>query len=189
MKNKLLLLSLVFLLPALHGCFPAIVAGGAGAVLVGTDRRSSGTLLDDENIEHKANGLINDKYGDQVHIDVVSFNRFVLLIGEAPSQEIKDDIGVLALGVENVRNVQNDISIENVTSTSARANDAYLTSKVKAQFAAANKFQINHVKVTTENSVVYLMGLVKRQEGNDAAEIASTTGGVQRVIKVFEYTD
>jgi len=195
MKNKeLLLISLVLLTPALHGCFPAIVAGGGAAVLMAEDRRSSGTYLDDQNIELKASKAISEKYSDKkyedtVHIDVTSFNRFVLLDGEVPDQAMKDDIGALALGVVGVRNVQNEIVVGPITSGSTRTNDAYLTSKVKARFTSENKFQPNHVKVVTENSVVFLMGLVKHKEGDDAAEIASTTNGVTRVVKVFEYID
>jgi osmotically-inducible protein OsmY len=103
-----------------------------------------------------------------------------------PDQQTKDDIGAVALGVENVRNVQNELIIGPNTSGSTRANDAYLTSKVKARFVSENKFKANHVKVITENSTVYLLGLVKREEGDAAADIASTTAGVQKVIKVFE---
>jgi osmotically-inducible protein OsmY len=193
-KKELLWVSLVLLTPALHGCFPAIVAGGGAAVLMAEDRRSSGTYLDDQGIELKASKAISEKYSDKkyedtVHIDVTSFNRFVLLDGEVPDQATKDDIGALTLGVVGVRNVQNEIVIGPITSGSTRANDAYLTSKVKTRFASENKFQPNHVKVVTENSVVFLMGLVKHKEGDDAADIASTTNGVTRVVKVFEYID
>ena len=156
-------------------------------MLMAEDRRSTGTIIDDQTIESKVRSRINEKYDDQVHVDVASFNRFVLLVGEVPNQQTKDDIGAIALGVENVRNVQNELIVGANTSGSTRANDAYLTSKVKARFVSENKFQANHVKVITENSVVYLMGLVKREEGDEAADIASTTGGVQKVVKVFEY--
>ena len=187
--RTMLLILLALPTPALYGCFPAVVAGGGAAVVMGTDRRTSGTYIEDQNIELKASRRISEKYDDQVHVDAISFNRFVLLVGEAPTQEIKDNIGAIALGVESVRNVQNDITIGANTSSSTRANDAYLTSKVKAQFVTANKFQVNHVKVVTEDSTVFLMGLVKHKEGDDAAEIASATGGVHRVVKVFEYLD
>ena len=193
-KRELLLIGLALLTPALHGCAAAVVAGGGAAVLMAEDRRSSGTYIDDQTIESKASHLISEKYDDkkyhnQIHIDVTSFNRFVLLVGEVPTQEIKDDIGALTLGVQNVRNVQNDLTIGPVTSSGTRANDAYITSKVKTRFTSENKFQPNHVKVVTEDGVVYLMGLVKHKEGDDAAEIASSTSGVQRVVKVFEYID
>jgi osmotically-inducible protein OsmY len=108
-------------------------------------------------------------------------------VGEVPTQQIKDDVGAIALSVENVRNVQNELIVGLNTTGTTRANDAYLTSKVKARFVSEHRFQANHVKVITENSVVYLMGLVKKTEGDDAADIASTTGGVQKVVKVFEY--
>jgi osmotically-inducible protein OsmY len=185
-SSKLALLGLALALPALHGCVPVVVAGGA-AVMMAEDRRSNGAIIDDQSIEGKVRGRISDKYDDQVHVDVVSYNRFVLVVGEVPSPEIKDDIGVIALGVENVRNVQNELMVGPNTSASTRANDAYLTSKVKGRFVSENKFQANHVKVVTENGVVYLMGLVKKQEAQDAGDIASTTGGVQKVVKVFEY--
>jgi len=188
-KRDLLVLSLVLLTPALHGCFPAIVAGGGAAVLMAEDRRTSGAIIDDEAIGHKVTSRIGDKYGDRVHVDVTSYNRFVLIAGQVPTQEIKDDIGVIALGVENVRNVQNELAVEPIASASTHANDAYVTTKVKTRFASENKFQVNHVKVITENGVVYLMGLVTHQEGDAAADIASTTGGVQKVVKVFEYID
>jgi osmotically-inducible protein OsmY len=193
-KRELLLIGLALLTPALHGCAAAVVAGGGAAVLMAEDRRSSGTYIDDQNIESKANHLISEKYDDkkyanQIHIDAISFDRFVLLVGEVPNQEIKDDVGALALGVQNVRNVQNDLTIGPVTSSGTRANDAYITSKVKTRFVSENKFYANHVKVVTENSVVYLMGLVKHKEGDDAAAIASSTSGVERVVKVFEYID
>jgi osmotically-inducible protein OsmY len=186
-RSKLALLALALCMPLLHGCLPAVVAGGGAAVLMAEDRRSTGTIIDDQTLEAKVRNRINDKYDEQVHVDVASFNRFVLVVGEVPTQQIKDDIGTIALGVENVRNVQNELVIGPNPSASTRANDAYLTSKVKARFVSEHKFQANHVKVVTENGVVYLMGLVKRQEGDDAADVASTTGGVQKVVKVFEY--
>jgi len=179
----------VALVPVLHGCVPAVVAGGTAAVLVADDRRSSGAMLDDESIERNTNSRIKERYGDRVHVDVTSYNRFVLLVGEVPSQEIKDDIGAIALGVENVRNVQNDLTIEALASTSTSANDAYLTGMVKTRFAGQKTFQPNQVKVVTEDGVVYLMGLVTHKEGDAAAEVASTTSGVQKVVKVFEYID
>jgi osmotically-inducible protein OsmY len=188
-KRNLLIIALVAVTPALHGCFPAVVAGGGAAVLMAEDRRTSGAIIDDGTIEHKVSSRISDKYGDRVHVDATSYNRFVLVAGEVPTQEIKNDIGAIALGVENVRNVQNELVVAPIASASTHANDAYITSKVKTLFASQNKFQVNHVKVVTENGMVYLLGLVKHKEGDDAAEIASTTGGVQKVVKVFEYID
>jgi osmotically-inducible protein OsmY len=189
-RSALAIITLLALLPALHGCFLPVVAAGAGAgVLVAEDRRSTGTMIDDKSIQAKASRRINEKYNtDDIHVDVNSYNRFVLLVGEVPSQQVKDDMGAIALGVENARNIQNELVVGPVTSTGTRANDAYLTSKVKGRFVSENKFKPNVVKVITENGVVYLMGLVTKAEGDAAAEIASSTTDVVRVVKVFEYT-
>ena len=86
-----------------------------------------------------------------------------------------------------MRAIQNELTIGPVTDLGSRSNDTLITSKVKARFVEANRFQINHVKVVTERGVVYLMGVVRRGEGDAASDIASTTSGVQRVVKVFEY--
>ncbi len=101
----------------------------------------------------------------------------------------KTEIGKIAGAVENVRSVDNEIRIAGNSSLSARANDSYLTSKVKARFLDAQKFDVVHVKVVTEANIVYLLGLVTRKEAADATEIARTTGGVQRVVRLFEYLD
>jgi osmotically-inducible protein OsmY len=187
----LVLLVLAGTVPVLQGCF-AVAAGAAGsAALMAEDRRSTGIYFEDQNIEIKVQKAINDKYfkDDRVQVKVVSFNRFILLNGEVPSEEIKKDVGVLALGVENVRNVQNEVRVGEPTGLSQRSTDTLTTSKVKSRFVTENKFQPNHVKVVTRNDVVYLMGLVTAQEADHATEIARTTGGVQKVVRVFEITE
>lgn len=176
-------------LPLLHGC-AAVVVGGAAAtgVLVAEDRRTVGTITEDQGIELKAANRINEKYGN-AHINVTSYNRMLLLTGEAADAAAKNEIEKIARAVENVRGVYNEIQVAGNSSLSARANDSYLTSKVKARFLDAQKFSPVHVKVVTEAGTVYLLGLVRRQEANDATEIARTTGGVQRVVRVLEYLD
>jgi osmotically-inducible protein OsmY len=97
------------------------------------------------------------------------------------------DIEKLMMGVDNVRKIYNEIAVAGHTSLASRSNDALITSTVKARFLAERKFQINHVKIVTENKVVYLLGVVTRQEADNAARIASSTAGVGKVVKVFEY--
>jgi osmotically-inducible protein OsmY len=180
MKNRGLLLAvLVLLIATLQACIPGLI----------DDRRTSATQIEDSGIERKINNRIEEKFGSEVHLDVVSYNRYVVLLGQAPTQQNKDDIGAIALGVENVRNVQNEIVVGPATSSGTRANDAYLTSKVKTRLATASKVSPARIKVVSENSVVYLMGLVTRKEADEATDIASKTGGVQKVVTVFEYTD
>jgi osmotically-inducible protein OsmY len=187
----LVLLILAGTVPVLQGCFAVAAGAAGGAALMAEDRRSTGIYFEDQNIEIKVQKAINDKYfkDDRVQVKVVSFNRFILLNGEVPSEEIKKDVGVLALGVENVRNVQNEVRVGEPTGLGQRSTDTLTTSKVKSRFVTENKFQPNHVKVVTRNDVVYLMGLVTAQEADHATEIARTTGGVQKVVRVFEITE
>jgi osmotically-inducible protein OsmY len=113
----------------------------------------------------------------------------VLLTGEVPDAKARAEAERIARGVENVRGIHNELAISGVSSYTARSNDSLITSKVKGRFVDANKFNAVHVKVVTENSVVYLLGLVKKQEAADATELARTTSGVQKVVRMFEYLD
>ncbi len=183
------LLALALLLPALQGCFPVVAGGAAGAAMVAGDRRTSGTQLEDTGIELKAGNRISEKLGDKVHINVTSINRAVLLTGEAPTDELKSEVERIVRGVPNVRVVYNEVAVAGPSTLSARSNDAYITTKVKARFVDAAKFQAIHVKVVTEAGTVYLMGLVTRKEAEDAVEVTRTTAGVAKVVKLFEYLD
>ena len=173
----------------LSACAPVIVAGAvAGGALVATDRRSAGAQLDDTTIETKVSGTINSRYGDRAHIVTTSYNGNVLLSGEAPDSAIVEDAVKLARSTERVKAVYNEVAIQPPTDLSTRTNDTYTTSKVKARFVEANKFSATHVKVVTERGIVYLMGIVSRAEADAAAQIASTTSGVVRVVRLFEIT-
>ncbi|WP_309146177.1 BON domain-containing protein [Nitrosomonas sp. Nm84] len=144
-------------------------------------------FIEDEGIELKSGRRIHQQFGDKVHINVTSYNRMVLLTGEVPTDTIKADIEKLIMSVDNVRRIFNEVAVADNTSLTSRSNDTLITSKVKGRFLAERKFQINHVKIVTENEVVYLLGVVTRQEADNAAQIASSTSGVKKVVKVFEY--
>ena len=172
----------------LAACVPAIIAVGAGgAALVATDRRTAGTQVEDESIELKIVDQIRVLYGDRVHVNVTSYNGIVLLTGEVPDSAAQASVGNAAKTTQKVRSVQNETVVAANADLSARTNDSFITTKVKARLVEANKFPPNAVKVVTERAVVYLMGLVSRQEGLAAGETAATTEGVVRVVKVFEY--
>lgn len=174
----------------LSGCVPLVVAGAAGgAALVATDRRSAGAQLDDESIELKIGNNIGTGFGDRVHVNVTSYDGIVLLTGEVPTQDLVGQIGEIARTTPKVKRVDNELAVMPVSSLGTRTNDSYITSKVKARFVEANKFPPNRVKVVTEREVVYLMGLVTKSEADTAAQIAATTSGVVRVVKLFEYID
>lgn len=168
-------------------CVPAVVGGAAAGTSAAIDRRTTGTFVEDENIEIKAVRKMETNLGEDSHVNVTSFNQNVLLTGEVPDAERKAKAESLMKEVEQVRSVTNEIVVSPKTDLSSRANDTYLTSKVKTAFLTENKFQANYVKVVTENSVVYLMGLVTKEEADAAVAIASNTSGVEKVVKVFEY--
>ncbi|MDT3736665.1 MAG: BON domain-containing protein [Denitratisoma sp.] len=190
MKKLLLATTLISLsLPALQGCVPAVATGvGAGALMI-VDRRAGETYLADEAIEIRSLNRINEKFGDKVHVNVTSYNMKVLLTGEVPDAGIKDELEKAVAGIVNVKGVANEVTIGAISSFSDRSNDTYITSKVKARFIDANKFQVNHVKVVTEAGTVFLLGLVTRKEADDAVEIARTTAGVKKVVRIFEYIE
>ena len=180
------LAALALCVPLLAGCVGAAVVGvGAGALML-ADRRNSETYLSDESMEIRATSRINEKYGDKVHVNVTSYNRMLLLTGEVPTAPIKADVEKIASGVPNVKSISNELAIAGPASFAARSNDSYITSKVKARFVDAGKFSPNLVKVVTEAGVVFLLGLVTQAEADAAVEIARTTGGVLKVVRVFE---
>ena len=187
LKHRFVIALLLPAVIALGGCVAAAVGGAAaGGYLVGEDRRPANAMADDEGIELKASNRITEKY-PEAHINSTSYNRLVLLTGEAPTAAAKADIEKIVRELPGVRGTFDEIAVAPATVLSSRTNDSYITSKVKARFVDARKFNPVHVKVVTENSVVYLMGIVKKQEADAATEIARTTSGVRRVVRVFEY--
>jgi osmotically-inducible protein OsmY len=176
----------IVLAPALAGCFGAAVIGVGAGALMATDRRIAETYLADEGIEIRAGNRLSEKFGSQTHVNFTSYNRMLLLTGEAPDAAAKAEVEKLVSGVPNVKSVTNELQVAGASSLSARSNDTYITSKVKARFIDANKFAANHVKVVSEAGTVYLLGLVTQREADDAVEVARTTAGVQKVVRVFE---
>jgi osmotically-inducible protein OsmY len=186
MKRLALLLLLPFV-GLLAGCPAVLLGGGAAAVGMIEDRRTSGTMVDDDSIEVSVRRALRERYGDNTHVNVTSFNRSVLLTGEVPDEARKAEVENIVKGIANVRNVTNDLQLAAPSSLGARANDSLITARVKTRILDASKVNPLHVKVVTENGVVYLMGIVTEQEANEATEVARTTGSVIKVVKVFEY--
>jgi osmotically-inducible protein OsmY len=184
--NRRTLILLATLVPVLSGCFGAVAVGTGVGVLAFADRRSTETQVTDEGIELRSGSRISEKYGSNTHVNVTSYNRTVLLTGEVPDAAAKTNIEKLVSEVPNVKAISNELQVAGTSTLTARSNDTYITSKVKARFVDANKFAANHVKVVTEAGVVYLMGLVTQAEAAAAVDVARTTGGVQKVVRVFE---
>ncbi len=191
-RNKLVVPFFVLISPMLSSCVATMVGAAAvTAVDVAHDRRTVGSYIDDGAVELKIREfLIRDPdLRKNAHISATSLNGIVLLTGEAPSVELRDKVNAKAKSVEGVRQVVNEIRIAGKTALFSRANDTWLTSKVKAKLFRQTGLDANRVKVVSEYGNVYLMGLVSRAEGQAASEAVRTVGGVVRVVKVFEYTD
>ncbi len=173
----------------LSGCAPLVIGGAATAVMMAEDRRSSGVFVDDENIENRALLKVKTRYNNQVHVNITSYNRHVLISGEAASEAVKKGVEEEVATVAGIKRIFNEMAVGPQAGVMAVSNDTRLTTIVKTRFLEANRFQPNHVKVVTEAGVVYLMGIVKRSEADAAAHLASTTAGVSRVVRLFEYLD
>jgi osmotically-inducible protein OsmY len=187
---RYLFLPLIAALCLLQGCVvPVIAAGvGAGAYMTATDRRSAGAIIEDNAIGTKAQNRIEEKYKDTAHVSVTAFNRIALITGTAVNEETKMDIERIVGGVPNVKRIANEVVVDNTLSSSG-GSDALVTGNVKMRFVNNSAFKSENVKVVTDGGMVYLMGMVTHAEADAASEVASTTSGVKKVVRVFEYID
>jgi osmotically-inducible protein OsmY len=192
MNRRLAALTIALTGLAAGGCVPLMVGGVATGVLVADDRRTSGTVVDDQNIELRLANEISTQFGKVSNANVTSYNRVVLITGEATTEQVRAGIDKVVRAQAGVRHVQNELRIAAPSSLSARSGDSFITGRVKARIVDNQargkdpRVQANHVKVVTEAGVVYLMGLLTAAEADQAAEIARTTSGVTRVVRVFE---
>lgn len=183
------LLLAVALCTQLAACVPVVVGGAAAGGAMVADRRTSGIYIEDQGIELKAEKNIIEQIGDNIHANITSYNLNVLITGEAIDESSKAKAEEIVKNIENVKSVTNELTIAGNSSLASRSNDTYITSKVKTKMVTENRFPANYVKVVTENSVVYLMGIVTHKEADDAVDIARGVDGVEKVVKVFEYQD
>jgi osmotically-inducible protein OsmY len=191
MKRNLqsLVLSAAVLATALvgvSGCAPLIVGGAVMTGVVATDRRTAGAQVEDEAIELKVASAVRKELGERVHLNVTSFNRKVLLTGEARSQVDKDRAEKLAQSQENVQSIVNDLAVAPPSSLTQRSKDVVITSQAKAAFIDAKDLQVNAIKVVTERGAIYLMGRVTAREAKRASDIVRGISGVTKVVRVFD---
>jgi osmotically-inducible protein OsmY len=171
---------------SLSACAPLLLGGAVMTGVVATDRRTAGAQLEDEALELKVASAVRRDLGERVHLNVTSFNRKVLLSGEARSEADKDRAEKLAQSQENVQSVVNDLAIAVPSSLTQRSKDIVITSQAKAAFIDAKDLQVNSIKVVTERGVVYLMGRVTSREAKRATDIVRGIGGVTKVVRVFD---
>ncbi len=170
------------------GVLALLFAALAGCAQAPADRSNAADNgFQDQDIEQQAIAQINQKYDGHVYVNVTSFKRHVLLTGTVPSETDRSAVEQLASSIPNVRLVSNELEVGKTAGMGGRSSDLFVTSDVKLRFLRHGKFPTDQVRVVTMNGTVYLMGLLRRQEAASAADLASTTKGVRRVITVFEY--
>lgn len=170
----------------LSACAPLMVGGAVMGSMMATDRRTSGTQVEDEGIELRAASSVRENLGDRVHVNITSYNRQVLLTGEVPSPQDKQLVEQVVSRVENVRSIVNELDVLGNSTLTQRASDSLVTGKVKAGLLDAKDLFANAFKVVTERGTVYLMGRVTQREAERATDIARATGGVQKVVRALE---
>lgn len=182
-----LCLGVASLTSVLSACAPLVIGGAmAGGALVATDRRTSGAQLEDQGIELRSRNRLREQLGERGNVSVTSYNRQVLLTGEVANEEDKATAERVVAGVDNVRAIVNELVVQIPSSFSQTSADTLVTGRVKAAMVDARDLSANAFKVVTARGTVYLMGRVTQREADRATDIARTTSGVQRVVRVLE---
>jgi len=183
----------VILIPlfVLNGCAAVAVTGIAAGASVAVDSRTTGTIIEDQAIEFKAAQALSadDEIKEQTNINITSYNTAVLLTGETPTEALRQRAVELVRNVEKVSHVHNEITIAAPSSLMSRSSDTVITSRVKTRLLADREVSGINTRVVTEKGVVYLMGLSTRSQADRATDITRRTSGVQKVVKLFQYTD
>lgn len=179
--------SVVFLATSVSGCFPILAGTGMYSAMVLADRRSVAITTIDRGIQLELDAVIQNKYGQSAHINTNVFNQKVLLTGEVPNEQIKNQVGSLAQNQKNVNKVFNELQIGNSSSTTDRLSDSSLFTLVKSKFVTTTDIPSNSMKIVVEASRVYLMGLVTDLEAKAAATVASqSSNSIKEVVKLFD---
>jgi len=191
--KKIITATFIVLLSSIqYACAPLIVVGAAAVVTTATiERRTPGTVVEDQTIEFKINDLFSKDEGlkETARVRGTSYNNIVLLTGETPNENLRQRAASIAQKIDKVARVHNEITVGDHKSFGRGSNDIWITTKVKTALTGTKDLNPIHVKVVTEKGTVFLMGIVKRDEGHRAAQRTSKIKGVKRVVKIFEYLD
>ncbi len=181
----------LLIMTSLQGCAPIIVAGAATSALIAHDRRSAGTILNDQSNELKISNAIHRdvQLMKNARISLTIFNGIALLVGQVPSEQHRKRAAAHARQNMNVKQVHNEIKITDPISLKVQNNDTWITTKAKSSLLSATGVGGAYIKVISERGVIYLMGLVTRKEGDAAAKTVQKVTGIQGVVKVFEYVE
>ena len=179
-------LALLSTLLSVSACFPLMAGGAVMTGFVAVDRRTSGAMLEDQSIEFKISSRIRDALGERVHISVTSYNRKVLLTGEAPDQKDKERAGEIAKGTDNITSVWNEVGVTSITTLTERTNDLVMAGRIKADLIDAKDLFSNAYKIVVERGTVYVMGRITAREAKRVSSVISGVTGVKKVVLVHE---
>jgi len=169
------------------GCAPVMIAGAASGTSAAYDDRTLSTMYQDEGITHEALGLIKDNPElKATNISIITLNGIMLLVGQAPNETTKTLAYTTVKSIPEVKKIYNEVTLAANTSTVTRSNDAWITTKVKTAMLTENGLQSTQVKVLTENSTVYLLGIVTTVEAEQAVQVTKHIKGVKKVVKLFQ---
>lgn len=187
--RKIKLFSVLMMFALLEGCAAVVAGGAASSVIMAQDRRTPGTIIEDKGIQLKCMRAINDfaENDPNVHVAAVSYNNRVLLVGQAPTRKVRTDIEQSVKKIAKVKHLHNEIQLAEPTPMLTRSKDSWITAKIKGEMAVTQDFNLTRVKVVTEDGIVYLLGLIKKDEEYVAVDIARHVKGVKKVVKIFEY--
>lgn len=188
MRQLLVASIIIASLTSLQGCAPAIVASAATTVVIANDRRTTEAFLQDQTIKFRSNDAIysNKEIGTQVHINVTSYDQQVLLTGEAPTGQIREQVEAIVASIPGVKKIHNEIKVQPNSRFESRNFDAMITAKVKGRILRNSSVDPSKIKVVTEHAEVYLLGIVTEEEAAAAVKIAQQVDGVKRVVRVFK---
>lgn len=189
---RVITVALTFILVfSIQGCAALVATTAVVGTDMATDRRTTGMYIEDQRIEMRANSALSESkpLDEEADVSVTSFNRIVLITGQAPTPELKQLATSIVRKVDNVRKVHNEVRIKAPESFLSGTNDAWLTTKTKSLLFAEDDLSSSHVKVLSENGEVFLMGMVKQSEAEKAINVVRNIDGVERVVEVFEYID
>ena len=168
-------------------CAPLLIGGAMlGGTLLATDRRTSGTQLEDEGIELKAAARVRQQLGDRVHVNINSYNRLALITGEAKTEEDRAALTAIVTGVKNVSHVLNETAVTMPSSLANRSNDVLIATKVKASLVEARDLVSNAFYIVVERGDVFIMGRVSEREAKRASDIARGVSGVKKVVRAVD---
>lgn len=186
MKIRTVILALA-LASTLSACIPVLATGVGVGVAATIDRRTYGNQIEDSSIESRLASRINEKLGSWGRISVTSFNRIVLISGEVPTEAAKLEAAQQVASLPNqVRTVHNELTVSPRASLGRQSEDTFITSKVKTRLLESKVVSGAQVKVITESGTVFLMGILTQRESDEATQVAATTTGVKKVVRLTE---